>query len=104
MDQHLLDRHAKEPIIQVHGPLLYRPGFYDIHTRHSIMLPLNFPPRFPSCPPFMPDHFFFRIRTRPPGLPGMAPRMSSRFSSGLTSTTSRFLTVIRLFPIWPGNR
>ena len=40
----------------------------------------------------------WRTTTRPPLGPGIAPLMRSRFSSGITSTTSRFCTVMRSAP------
>src|SRR5204863_8740331 len=42
--------------------------------------------------------------TRPPRGPGTAPFTATRFFSGSTRTTCRFLTVTRSLPMWPAIR
>src|SRR5205814_6095273 len=45
-----------------------------------------------------------RTITWPPGAPGTAPRMRSRFLSRSTCTTRRFSVVRRWTPMWPDMR
>src|SRR5206468_1555246 len=59
----------------------------------------------PQAPVFAAGFFTLDLTiTKPPGGPGIAPRMSSRLRSGSVCTTWRLMTVTRSFPICPAIR